>query len=133
MGFFYTILSLMTEISETSNQSQGTVLYDAACGMCLATMARLRPLLEPRGFRFEPFPAGAEKVEMKLHTADGHTLGGADCLLAMARALWWLRPLAILTIFPGVMPLLRLAYRKIAANRHCISGACGWAPPVITA
>jgi predicted DCC family thiol-disulfide oxidoreductase YuxK len=120
----------MTEISETSNPSQGTVLYDDACGMCLATVARLRPLLEPRGYRFEPFPPDAEKIEMKLQTADGRTLGGADCLLAMARAIWWLRPLTILTSFPGVMPLLRLAYRKIAAKRHCISGACGWAPPV---
>jgi hypothetical protein len=30
---------------------------------------------------------------------------------------------------PTAKTVLRRAYRKIAANRHCISGACGWAPP----
>ena len=119
----------MTEISETSNPACKVVLYDDACGMCLRTVARLRPLLEPRGFRFDAFPAGVEKIEMKLMQPDGQVIGGADAVVAMARAVWWLRPLTFLTRLPGVMPLLRRAYRKVAANRHCISGACGWTPP----
>ncbi len=123
----------MTEISETSNPAPRVVLYDNACGMCLRTVARLRPLLEPRGFRFEPFPDGVEKIEMKLQCPDGTVIGGADSLVAMARSVWWLRPLAFLTRLPGMMPLLRRGYRKVAANRHCISGACGWRPPVKTA
>jgi predicted DCC family thiol-disulfide oxidoreductase YuxK len=111
----------MTEISETSNPALKVVLYDDACGMCLRTVARLRPLLEPRGFRFDPFPHGVEKIEMKLRLA--------DAVVAMARAVWWLRPFTFLTRIPGAMTLLRRGYRKVAANRHCISGACGWTPP----
>lgn len=123
----------MTEITETSNPASKVVLYDDACGMCLRTVARLRPLLEPRGLRFDPFPDGVEKIEMKLVLPDGRVIGGADAEVAMARAVWWLRPLTFLTRLPGVMPLLRRAYRKVAANRHCISGACGWTPPAKTA
>ena len=119
----------MTEISETSNPALKAVLYDDACGMCLRTVDRLRPLLEPRGFRFDPFPDGVEKIEMKLRLADGHVIGGADAVVAMARAVWWLRPFTFVTRLPGAMPLLRRGYRKVAANRHCISGACGWTPP----
>ena len=118
----------MTEISETSNPANTVVLYDGACGMCLRTVGRLRPLLAPRGFRFEPFPEGVAKVEMKLRFPDGTVIGGADSLVAMARSVWWLRPLTFLTRFPGAMPLLRRSYRLVAANRHCISGACGWTP-----
>ena len=119
----------MTEISETSNPTCTVVLYDDACGMCLRTVARLRPLLEPRGFQFQPFEDGVEKIEMKLLLRDGRVIGGADAVVAMARAVGWLRPLTFITRFPGAMPLLRWGYRKVAANRHCISGACGWTPP----
>ena len=119
----------MTEISETSNPALKVVLYDDACGMCQRTVARLRPLLEPRGFRFDPFPDGVEKIEMKLRLADGRVTGGADAVVAMAHAVWWLRPFTFLTWLPGAMPLLQRAYRKVAENRHCISGASGWTPP----
>lgn len=119
----------MTETSETSNPALRVVLYDDACGMCLRTVARLRPLLEPRGFRFEPFPDGVEKIEMKLLLPSGMVIGGADAVVAMVQAVRWLRPLTMLTRLPGIMPLLRAGYRKVAANRHCISGACGWTPP----
>ena len=115
----------MTEKSEAS----GAVLYDEACGFCLRTVAWMRPLLEPRGFGFRPLPEGMEKIEMKLVLPDGRTLGGADAVVALARAVGWLRPLAVLGYFPGVMPLLRVAYRKVAAQRHCLSGVCGWTPP----
>jgi predicted DCC family thiol-disulfide oxidoreductase YuxK len=124
----------MTEISETSKPAAaGVVLYDDACGMCQRSIARLRPLLVPLGFQFEPFPAGVEKIEMKLRYPDGRVLGGADAVVAMARAIRWLRPLTYLTRLPGAMPLLRFGYRRVANNRHCISGACGWTPPAKTA
>lgn len=120
----------MTEKTETSKSPRGVVLFDGDCGMCLRSVARMRPLLEPRNFDFRPFADGMEKFEIKLIQPDGTLLGGAEALVAMARSLWWLRPFTFLTLLPGVMPLLRAAYRKIAANRHCMSGACGWTPPV---
>lgn len=106
-----------------------TVRYDDACGMCLRTVAWLKPLLEPRGVRFRPFLPGVEKIEMKLELPDGRILGGAEAVVALVRKTGWLRPLALICYFPGVMPLLHCLYRRVAANRHCISGACGWTPP----
>ena len=123
----------MTETPVTSNNTAAVVLYDNACGMCLRTVARLRPLLEPRGFQFEPFPDGAVKDEMLVSFPDGRQLGGADAVVAMAQVIWWMRPLAFFTRLPGIMHLLRKGYRKIAANRHCISRACGWTPPATAA
>ena len=119
----------MTETSVTSNTPVKVVFYDDACGMCLRTVAALRPLLAPRGFRFEPFPDEVAKIEMKLRLPNGRVIGGADCIVALAQAVWWLRPLTYVTLLPGVMPLLRRGYQKVAANRHCISGACGWTSP----
>lgn len=123
----------MTEITETSDSPAGTVIFDDDCGMCARSIARLRPLLEPRGFRFQPFPPGTDKPEMKLQLPGGLELGGATALLHLVRAVWWLRPLAWLAGIPGVLPLLQRAYRKVAAHRYGISSACGWTPSARTA
>ena len=123
----------MTETPETSNLTATVVLYDDACGMCLRTVARLRPLLELRGFLFEPFPKGAVKNEMIVIFPDGRRVEGADAMVAMARSVWWMGPITFPARLPGVMPLLRKGYRKIAANRHCIGKTCGWNPPATPA
>lgn len=121
---------MMTEISERTAVcgAPPVVFYDDACPVCLAAVARLRPILGRRGFVFEPLPADEPKTEMKLRQADGAWLGGADALVAMARAVWWAKPLAWLAAIPGVMPPLRRAYRAFARRRHCADGACGWTP-----
>ena len=71
---------------------------------------------------------------MRLLLADGRELGGADALVEIARRIWWAWPLFALAQVPGVMLLLHAAYRQVAANRHCISGACRARPsnPFVT-
>ncbi|MES2709634.1 MAG: DUF393 domain-containing protein [Verrucomicrobiota bacterium] len=122
---------MLTENSEQTvvTGAPPTVFYDDACGLCLATVARLKPVLLKRGFVFRPLPAGDPKTEMKLRLPDGSWRGGADALMEMARAVRWARPLVWLTCFPGMMPLVRRIYRRIARNRHCADGVCGWRPP----
>lgn len=61
---------------------------------------------------------------MRLLLADGRNLGGADAVAEIVRHIWWAWPLWAISRFPGAMPVLRAAYRVLAANRHCVNGVC---------
>jgi len=111
----------------------GLLFYDADCRFCSRLAARFGALLRTRGFdlaplqspaarnRLPPDPAGP-LTEMRLLTADGLTLGGADALVHIAHFVWWGLPIRFLARLPGGPSLLRRSYRWIAARRHCASG-----------
>src|SRR3989442_9356462 len=61
---------------------------------------------------------------MRLLLPEGRAPGGADAILLLARQTPWGWPLVLLSLVPGVRTLLRVAYRYIAARRHCFGGAC---------
>ena len=114
----------------------GWVLYDGDCELCRAWAGRGYRVLQRRGFKLAAlqlpwvrakFGLDAETLltEMRLITMDGRSLGGADALIEIARAIWWAWPLSVFARVPGARPLLRRAYRWLAARRHCSSGACG--------
>ncbi len=118
---------------------RGQIFYDASCGICSATYRRFGPLTERLGFRWVPAqdPRARELLgledgqvpdEVKLQTTGGRMLGGADALLHVARAIWWGWPLWAVSRVPGMSSLFRALYRKIATNRHAISGTCGIDP-----
>jgi predicted DCC family thiol-disulfide oxidoreductase YuxK len=118
-----------------TDTARGWIYYDADCPFCVRWVARVSGPLERRGFRFLPLqtPGSAERLrvapsellaQMQLLRPDGQRFGGADAVAEMARQIWWAKPLAALTWLPGVMPLGRRLYARIAANRHCASGAC---------
>jgi predicted DCC family thiol-disulfide oxidoreductase YuxK len=118
---------------------RGQIFYDASCGLCSASYQRFGPMTERRGFRWVPVqdPRARELLgleddqlpdEMKLLTTGGRMLGGADAVLHVARSIWWAWPAWVVSRLPGVRPLLRAAYRRVARNRHRISGACGFDP-----
>jgi len=131
-----------------TDNSAGTVLYDGECAICSGSARRFAGLLHTAGFGLETLQnarPGEPMAEMLILKPDGGTLGGADALVAIARRIWWALPLWAFAHVPGVMPLLRIAYRKFAANRYCLNGACrltgrrlpgAWVPllvlPVIT-
>jgi DCC1-like thiol-disulfide oxidoreductase len=79
----------------------------------------LAPLQDPRVAPLLGLSRDELLREMRFLLSDGTHYGGADAAVAMAREIWWARPLGWLTKFPGVMKLFRLAYRTIAANRSC--------------
>jgi len=104
------------------------VLYDADCRLCAGWARRLEPALRRAGFQLAPLPrgeAGTEPVEMEVQASDGRRLGGADGAVEIARRVWWARPLFALSKIPGAMPLLRAAYRRLAAKRNCLTNHCG--------
>ena len=111
------------------------MLYDGDCALCRAWAGRTYRLLRRRGFRMAPLRSpwtqarfGLEPnsllTEMRLITTDGKRLGGADALIEIARNIWWAWPLSLAARLPGIRPLLRIAYRHLAARRHCSTGAC---------
>ena len=121
----------------------GWVVYDGECGVCAGLARRFRNVLERRGFALAPiqspwmssrlrFSYGIplEKLmdEMRVLTADGRALGGADAVLFLAGRIWWARPLAALGSSSPVRALFERAYRWFAARRHRFSHACAIHP-----
>lgn len=114
---------------------KGWVFYDADCPFCRAWVGRAHGLLARRGFHFVPLQSdwaearlglkeSASFDEMKLLTAAGKIYGGADALVRLARSIWWAWPLYALAQIPGARPILRVIYRHLARNRHCLGGRC---------
>ena len=121
-----------TEITETS---KGWVFYDGECALCRGWVERTYAIVLRRGYHFVPLQTPFARArlglkadellrEMKLLTARGDIFGGADALVQIARAIWWLWPFYAVAQIPGVQPLLRSLYRRLAANRHCLGNQC---------
>jgi predicted DCC family thiol-disulfide oxidoreductase YuxK len=120
------------EVTETA---QGWVLYDGECPLCTNAARRFDGLLHRHHFNLAPLQAawarqrlglkaGEPLMEMKLLAEDGRIFGGADALVQIARRIRWAWPLFVLAQIPGAMILLRAIYRRVAANRQCLSGDC---------
>ena len=113
----------------------GWVFYDGRCSMCARTVGRVRRTLIRRGFLLAPLQRGwvQERLglgpeelldEMRVLTADGEILGGAEAAIYLARHIWWGRPLATLARVPGALSVLRRLYRFIARRRRRFGGVC---------
>jgi predicted metal-dependent hydrolase/predicted DCC family thiol-disulfide oxidoreductase YuxK len=114
---------------------RGWVFYDGDCAFCRNSVGQFSETLRRAGFRPQAFqtPWVATRLKLKkdfvpdemlVLTADGREFGGADGLVQIARRTWWAWPLFALAQIPGAMFLLRMIYRRVAANRHCLNGAC---------
>jgi predicted DCC family thiol-disulfide oxidoreductase YuxK len=120
--------------------AQGWVLYDGECPFCLDMVARFAPLLHRHHFDLVPLQTTWVRkrlglatdeplTEMKLLAEDGRIYGGVDVVLQIARHVWWVWPLFAVAQIPAAMMLLRAIYERIAANRHCLNGACSIQKP----
>jgi predicted DCC family thiol-disulfide oxidoreductase YuxK len=126
------IYSAVTE-RRGHSQVRGWIGFDAECPHCASLARRLGPLARRHRFAVVPLQtpwvqqrlalAGLEPLtELRLLTADGRIFGGADALLAVARRIWWARPVVWVSAIPGVKAALRAAYRFVARHRACM----GW-------
>jgi predicted DCC family thiol-disulfide oxidoreductase YuxK len=125
------MISLASEFTDGKGRhARGWLFFDADCAFCVKIVRWLAPTLQKRGFALGPLQdprvspllglSPAELfLEMRLLMSDGKQFGGADAAVALAREIWWARPLLWLSAIPGMMQLLRSAYRWIAANRKC--------------
>src|SRR6202166_5041414 len=131
------MISLTSEFTDTKGRhARGWVFYDADCAFCLKIVRALAPTLQKRGIALAPLQdprvgalLGLSQsellLEMRLLLSNGQQTGGADAAVALAHKIWWARPVVWLSRLPGMMQLLRRAYRWIAARRKCAAAiAC---------
>jgi predicted DCC family thiol-disulfide oxidoreductase YuxK len=125
------MISLTSDFTDSKGRhARGWLFFDADCAFCTKVVRALAPTLQKRGFALAPLQdprvgplLGLSQTEllreMRLLQSDGRQFGGADAAVALAREIWWAQPLVWLAALPGMMPMLRSAYRWIAARRHC--------------
>ncbi len=130
------MISLTSEFTDGKGRhAKGWLFFDAECGFCTRIARWLAPALERRGMALAPLQdarVGAllgmsrEELlrELRFLLSDGTQFGGADACVALAREIWWARPLAWISNVPGMMEILRKGYRWIAANRKCAAASC---------
>src|SRR5580765_5908308 len=121
------MISLTSEFTDGKGRhARGWLFFDAECAFCTRVARWLAPILERRGLAVAPLQdprVGAllgmsrEELlrEMRLLLSDGRQVGGAEAAVALAREIWWARPLVWLAWLPGVMNLLRRGYARLAA------------------
>lgn len=125
--------ALFSDGTSTNGQrNRGWVFYDADCAFCTSLARWLEPTLLRRSFHCAALqehwvaivlglPREELLNELRVRTANGEVLGGANALLHLARHIWWAWPLYALGRIPSPRDLLRAAYRWFAARRHCVS------------
>jgi len=130
------MISLASEFTDGKGRhARGWLFFDAECAFCTRTARWLRPILERRGLAVAPLQdprvgallglAEADLLrELRFLLSDGSQFGGADAVLAVAREIWWGRPLVWLTKIPGMMPQMRRGYYWFAARRRCAAMRC---------
>ncbi len=134
------MISLASEFTDGKGRhARGWLFFDAECGFCTRIARWLAPILARRGIGVAPLQdarVGAllglsrEELmrEMRVLMGDGTQFGGADAAVALAREIWWARPLVCLARVPGAMGILQRGYRWVAARRSCAAekgNACG--------
>ncbi len=133
------MISLISEITDRKGRraARGWVFFDGECGFCRSLAYRFRSTLEKRGFGLAPLqdprvvpllglPPSVLLQEMRVLTADGQVLGGAQALTFLAGKIWWAWPVHAAARLPGMSRLSRGAYKWVAGHRHCSS--CALAP-----
>jgi predicted DCC family thiol-disulfide oxidoreductase YuxK len=130
------VISLASEMTDRKGQhARGWLFFDAECEFCTAIARMLIGPLKRRGLAMAPLQdprvgilLGLSRQEL-LHAirfvlADGSHYVGADAMLAVAREVWWARPLVWAAKLPGIMWLMRAGYQRVARRRRCPAERC---------
>jgi predicted DCC family thiol-disulfide oxidoreductase YuxK len=130
------MISLASEFTDGKGRhARGWLFFDAECGFCTRIAWWLAPILRRRGLgvaalqdRRVGLLLGLTRAqllrEMRVLLADGRQYGGADAAVALAREIWWARPLVWVARVPGVMEWMRSGYRWVATRRSCAAASC---------
>ena len=130
------MISLASEFTDGKGRhARGWLFFDAECGFCTRVARWLAPALRKRGLELAPLQdqrvgallgmSGEELLrEIQFLPSGSGRSGGADAVVAVARQIWWARPVVWLARIPGGMEMLRAGYRWVAAQRSCAGVAC---------
>lgn len=108
-----------------------TLVYDGECGFCRQSVELLRRWDREQRLVAIPFqdqvrvagfgiPLPALAAAMHLVLPDGRVFAGADAAPEILRLLPGKRWLAWVFRVPGVLPVARWWYARIAERRHCL-------------
>jgi predicted DCC family thiol-disulfide oxidoreductase YuxK len=129
------MISLISEITDRKGRrAAGWIFYDGDCELCQSFARRFCSTLQKRGFGLASLqdPRVATLLglapnlllrEIRVLTAEGQLLGGAQAVTFLAGKIWWAWPVHAAAKLPGMRPLLRVVYRWVADHRHCSN--CG--------
>lgn len=130
------MISLSSEwLDRKGRHARGWLFFDAECEFCTRIARLLSPTMKRRGLALaalqDPRVAsllGLRReellLEIKFLSPDGRQYGGADAAVALAREIWWARPVVWLATIPWVINSFRSLYRWIAARRRCSAMSC---------
>lgn len=130
------MITLSNELTDRKERSaRGWLFFDAECRFCTRFARFLAPILRHRGIGVAPLQdprvsallglSGRELLkELRLLSDDGMHSGGANAILAVAREVWWARPLVWFSALPGAMNALDSVYKWFAARRGCTGQLC---------
>ena len=130
------MITLANEFTDRKERTaRGWLFFDAECRFCTRIARRLTPILRRRGFGVAPLqdprvgvllgmPRRELLKELRFLMRDGSHCGGANAVLAVAREIWWARPLLWLSTLPGAMKFLDAGYKWVASRRGCTSERC---------
>ena len=129
------MISLVSEYTDGKGRhAKGWLFFDAECVFCTRIARWIAPTLEKHGLALAPLqdprviallgiPREEMLREIRFLLSDGSQYGGADAAVALAKQIWWWRPLVWLSRVPGMMNVMRKTYSWIAAQRSC-AGEC---------
>lgn len=130
------MISLADEFTDRKERrARGWLFFDAECGFCTRIARWLAPILarqglgvaalqDPRVGALLGLPRRELLKEMRFLSSDGKHSDGADAVLAVARDVWWFRPLVWFAKLPGGHSLLDRGYKRAAARRGCSGADC---------
>lgn len=108
-----------------------TLIYDGDCGFCRQCVERVLRWDQEHRLTVVPFqdrtrvaefgiPLPALAAAMHVVLPDGRVFAGADAAPEILRLLPGKRWLARAFDLPGVRPVARWLYARVAARRHCL-------------
>ena len=134
------MITLTDEFTDGEGQTaRGWLFFDAECRFCTRFARWLAPILRRRGFGVAALqdvrvgvllglPRSDLLKELRFLVNDGSQSGGAGAVLAVAREIWWARPLVWISGLPGASGLLHRGYAWIAGRRKCAAAECSLCP-----
>ena len=130
------MISLAADMTDRKGRhARGWLFFDAECEFCIGIARRLvgpmkrrnlalAPLQDPRvGMLLGLSPEELRRA-IRFVLADGSHYVGVDAVLAVARELWWTRPLVWIATAPGMLAAMRAGYRWVARRRKCAAEYC---------
>ena len=122
-------------MTQAPEDMRGWILYDGSCGFCSKWVPFWSTTLARQGLGFAPLQADwvRDRINMseeellsdlRLLLDTGEVISGPDVYRHVMRHAWWLTPLYLLSIIPGISHLFDWCYRTFANHRYEVSAAC---------